>query len=133
MMKVINKLLERTFASEQEITEKLIDYYEKNPNELDLIIEEEQFHAGFLWFFFVLGLGFTLVARILQVTFKAYLNEFIEVVVLDVLSEIGIAIFGGTLVAYFIEFLKHKQFKRNQEFRNKIKEKIELRKTKTLS
>ena len=128
MKSIADNIYERTFASEQEITEELVDFYEKNPEELDLIIEEEEFHAGFLMFFFVLGLVMTIASRVILVSLKDYMNEFIEIVVLDVISEIGIAIFGGTLVAYFIEFLKHKQFKKNQKFRELIKRKIEARK-----
>lgn len=128
MKSIIDKIYDRTFASEQEITEELVDYYESNPEELDLIIEEEEFHSGFLKFFFALGLALTLTSRVLIVSLKGYINEFIEVVVLDVISEIGIAVFGGALVAYFIEFLKHKQFEKNQGFRNSIKRKIGQRK-----
>ena len=127
MKSITDKIYERTFASEQEITEELVDFYEKNPEELDLIIEEEEFHAGFFRFFFISGLALTIIARIMLVLLKGSINEFIEVVVLDVISEVGIAIFGGALVAYFIEFLKHKQFKQNQDFRDKIKRKIEAR------
>ncbi|MEL6667680.1 MAG: hypothetical protein AAFP08_01845 [Bacteroidota bacterium] len=125
MKSIIDKIYDRTFASEQEITKQLVEYYESNPEELDLIIEEEEFHSGFLKFFFAFGLALTLTSRVLIVSLKGYINEFIEVVILDVISEIGIVIFGGTLVAYFIEFLKHKQFKKNQDFRNAINRKIE--------
>lgn len=124
MKSLIDKIYERTFASEQEITNELIDFYEKNPKELDIIIEEEDFQSGFLIVFFILGLFITVVARVIQVTLKDYLNEFIEVVLLDVISELGIAIFGGTLVAYFIEFLRHKQFQKNQKFRKEIQRRI---------
>lgn len=128
MNKLIDNLYERTFASEQEITDELLDFYEKNPKELDLIIEEEGFHYGFLLVFFFLGLFLTIIARVMQVTLKDYLNEFMEVVVLDVASEIGIAIFGGTLVAYFIEYLGYKQFEKNKAFRKKITLKLKERK-----
>ncbi len=128
MSHIVDNLFERTFASEQEITEELLDFYEKNPKELDLIIEEEGFHYGFLMVFFILGLLLTVIARVVQVSLEDYFSEFFKVVVLDVISEVGIAIFGGTLVAYFIEYLGHQQHQKNKAFRNKIMQKLEARK-----
>lgn len=92
------------------VTDDVVEYYRKNPDELDLIVNKEEFHVRFLSFFFVLGLALTIGARILSYLFKDSLGEFFNHVVLDVLSELGIAIFGGALTAYFLEYLHKQQY-----------------------
>jgi hypothetical protein len=124
MKNIIENIYNRTFPSEQEVSDELISYYENNPEELDLIIEEEEFHSRFFTLIFILGIAITAISKIVQLLFKQWLPEFIDKVILEISSEMGIAIFGGALVAYLIEFLKHKQFKKNQEFREKIKNRI---------
>ena len=127
MNKIIDRIYNRTFASEQDITEEVIDFYEKNPDELDLIIEQEDFQSTFLGLFFILGLVISITARTIQIVYAKHLSEFVKVVVLDLASEIGIAIFGGTLAAYFLEFLRHKQFQNNKNFREKVQQKLKER------
>lgn len=116
-----------TFASDQKVTEEVVEYYEKNPSELDLIIEEEDFQLGFLFVFFIIGLVLMVVVRSLQLFLQDHLPGFMIVVLLDVLLEIGKALLGGSIVAYFIEFLRHKQFTQNKAFRDEIKRRLEDR------
>ena len=106
----------------------MIEYYRKNPGELDLIIDKEHFNIKFLSFFFALGLGTAIGARILIYWFGDAWGPFWKNVVLDVISELGIAIFGGAVTAYFLEFLKNKQYKQNMQFRNEIKARLEAEK-----
>ncbi len=121
-------MLKKIFPDDQEITEELIAFYEKNPEELDLIINKEYFHIGFLSFFFVLGLIITVLAGVLRFFFSSSLGMFINDVVLDIIYELGIAIFGGAVVALLIEFLNRRQYQQNINFRKKIKREIERRK-----
>ena len=127
MERLTNFIYGITFASEQKITEDLLDYYEKNPSDLDLIIEEEDFQLGFLFVFFVIGFVLMIGTKSIQLYFHDQLPEFLTVVLLEILLEIGKALMGGTIVAYFIEFLRHKQFLHNKEFRDEIKLKLEAR------
>ena len=115
------------FSDNQEITEEIIDYYEKNPKELDLIINKEYFHVVFLGIFFILGLFITIAARMVQYYFSEDLGEFVNTVILDVISELGIAIFGGAVVAYLLEFLSKRQYQQNIKFRKQVKQKLEER------
>ena len=122
------ELVDRTMASDNlEITEEVLDYYERNPGDLNLIIDKEYFHAVFLGIFFVLGLVVTLGARVLRYVYGDYLGEFVNDVVLDVISEVGIAVFGGAVVAYLIEYLKTRQYQQNIHYRNQIKKKLDER------
>jgi len=120
--------LSRLFSDRQEITQEVIDYYEENPEELDLIINKEYFHIAFLGVFFILGIGITIGARVISYFFADTLGTFVDKVILDILSELGIAIFGGAVVAYLIEFLNKQQYQQNLRFRKEVKEQLELRK-----
>ena len=120
------------FGSEPEITPELLEYYRKNPKELDLIIDKEHFHIRFLSFFFVLGLVITMGSRMLKFFFADSFGDFLNDVVLDVASELGIAIFGGAVTAYFLEILQKKQYEQNKQFRKKIKQLLWKKQTSTL-
>ncbi|MEO1653966.1 MAG: hypothetical protein AAFU64_10500, partial [Bacteroidota bacterium] len=112
------------------ISEEVIQYYEKHPDELDLIINREHFNAAYLGFFFILGLLMTVLARVISYYYGDVLGEFGQSVVLDIISELGIAIFGGAVVAYFIENLNKKEYQKNVKFRAKIKAILDERKAK---
>lgn len=118
------------FSDDQKISPEIISYYEQNPDELDLIIDKEHFHAVYLTLFFILGIGITVLARVVQYLYGDYCGEFVNTVVLDVLSELGIAIFGGAVVAYYIEFLNKRQYQQNLKFRKAVKKALEEKKDK---
>ena len=127
-MRFLNRLSQIIFPTDQKITEEVIQHFEKNPDELDLMINKEYFNAMYLGLIFVLGLGITIGARVLQYAYGDWFGAFVNAVVLDVLSEVGIAIFGGAVVAYLIEFLNKRQFQQNIQFRREVKHVIEQRK-----
>ncbi|MEO0593010.1 MAG: hypothetical protein AAFZ38_05465 [Myxococcota bacterium] len=115
------------FEDPDEISEEEILHYEQNPDELDLIIDREHFNRVYLGIAFALGLVITFAARGVAVAFGDQLGPAINSLVLDVLSEVGIAVFGGAIVAYLIESLNKKQYERNVEFRRKMKKILERR------
>lgn len=127
-MNFFTKLQKTVFPDSQEITEEIILHYEKNPDELDLIIDREQFHAAYLSLFFALGIITTVSARLIQYFYGDTLGDFVNNLILDVISELGIAIFGGAVVAYLIEYLNKQQFKQNVQFRRDIIAILEQRK-----
>ena len=124
-MSISKKIIEESLLGEKpEITDDIVEYYRKNPNDLDLIIDKEYFHAKFIKFFFVVGLIITIGSRLLKFFFHNTWAEFVNDVILDVFSELGIAIFGGAVTAYILERMKQKQYHDNVKFRNEIIEKI---------
>ena len=129
-MKLLNQIESILFSYDDKITEEVILYYEKNPGELDLIINKEHFNVVYLRFIFILGMLMTILARVVEYYYGDFLGEFGKSVVTDVISEIGIAIFGGAVVAYLIEFLNKKQYQQNIKFRKQVKAIIEDRKLK---
>lgn len=104
----------------REVTAETVEYYRRNPKELDLIIDKEEFNIRFLSFFFIIGITLTVGARILKYFFEDAWATFINDVILDVASELGIAIFGGAVTAYFLEYLQKKQYEENVRYRGEI-------------
>jgi hypothetical protein len=127
-MRFLKRLDKVVFPDSQQITEEMIEHYEKNPDELDLIINREYFNAVYLGIVFLIGIIITILPRITQYFYGSILGDFVNHVLLDVISELGIAIFGGAIVAYLIEFLNKQQFQRNIAFRREMKGLIENRK-----
>ncbi len=119
MEKVFNKSIKHP-----EITEDVVNFYRENPNELDLLIDKEDFNIKFLNYFFILGISLTVGSRVLSQMFGALWGKFINHVVLDVASEVGIAIFGGAITAFLLEYLKKKQYEENIAYRNEIKKRL---------
>lgn len=108
------------------ITDEMVSYYRENPDELDLLIDKEDFNIKFLTIFFVIGLLLTVGSRIWPFIFPHLINEMIDHLIFDVFSELGIAIFGGAITAYLLEYLQKKQYEENIAFRNEIKRRIAL-------
>ena len=126
-MSISKKIIEEALLGEKpEVTDEIVEYYRKNPSDLDLIIDKEYFHSKFIKFFFVLGLVISVSSRVLKFFFHNTWAEFINVIVLDIISELGIAIFGGAITAYILERMKHKQYQDNVKFRNVVLEKIKI-------
>ena len=126
-MKLLDQLNRMVFPDSQEITEEVILHYEKNPDELDLIINQEHFNVVYLGLIFILGIVITISARLTSYFYGDSLGDFFNSVILDVISELGIAVFGGAIVAYLIEFLNKKQFQQNIKFRREMKSIIDQR------
>ncbi len=120
-----NNTFDRLFLEKRKITDEVVDYYRKNPGELDLIIDQEHFDNKFLSYFFVFGLVLTIGSRVIAYFFESIWGKFMNDVVLDVSSELGIAIFGGAVTAYLLGNLQKKQYKENVAYRNAIKARLE--------
>ncbi|MBS9779876.1 MAG: hypothetical protein KGV51_04535 [Moraxellaceae bacterium] len=117
--------IENLFLEKLEVTDEVVQYYQQNPDELDLIIDKEHFDNKFLGYFFFLGLSITIGSRVLAYFFEDIWGKFMNDVVLDVSSELGIAIFGGAVVAYLLGSLQKKQYNENVAYRNAIKSHLE--------
>ncbi|PID47755.1 MAG: hypothetical protein CSB47_00155 [Proteobacteria bacterium] len=120
-----NNLIDGFLLEKLEITDEVVDYYRENPDELDLIIDKEQMHTKLLAFLFGLGLAITIGSRVLAYFFEDIWGKFMNDVVLDVSSELGIAVFGGAVTAYLLEVLQAKQYRENVAYRNAIKARLE--------
>jgi len=128
-MRLFDRLYRIVFPDSQDITEEVILHYEKNPDELDLIINKDYFNTAYLGLVFLIGLLLTVGARLIGCFYGNTLGKFVNTVLLDLLSEVGIALFGGAVAAYLIEFLNKKQFQQNIKFRRAVKRIIDQRNT----
>lgn len=120
-----NKIINNSIWGEKTIvTDELVDYYRSNPEELDLIIDQEYFYGRFIRLFFILGVGVTVISRILKYDFEDTWASFINEVILDIFSELGIAIFGGAITTFLLEKMNQKQYEQNIELRKEILKRI---------
>lgn len=61
------KIIDESLMGEKPIiTDKIVDYYRRNPGELDLIIDKEYVYIKFLKFFFFVGIAITIISRVLM-------------------------------------------------------------------
>ena len=65
----------------KEITEEVLDFYEKNPEELDLITSREDIQLGILKLFFIIAIALIAGARTVIYLFSEYLPSYITEVV----------------------------------------------------
>lgn len=116
--------IDELFLDKHKVTDELVEYYRNNPKELDLILDQEDFDKRFLSYFFVFGFILSVSSRVLGYFFTDIWGGFFNDVILDLISELGIAIFGGAITAYLLGNLQKKQYNENLAFRNKIKERL---------
>ena len=120
-----NKIINNSIWGEKTIvTDEMVEYYRSNPEELDLIIDQEYFYGRFIRLFFILGVVVTVISRVLKYAFEDTWASFINEVVLDVFSELGIAIFGGAITTFLLEKMNQKQYEQNIELRKEILNRI---------
>ena len=112
----------------EEITPELLDHYENNPEDLDLLINREMIQVGILKYF--LGASLLLIggSRSAIYFFGNELPGFISEVLLEMGFEVGNAILGGVLAAFLIERLQKKQYVQNVQYRRLIQRKLKERK-----
>jgi hypothetical protein len=118
---IINKSI---WGEEHVVTDELVEYYRKHPEELDLIIDKEYFYGRFIRFIFILGIFITVLSRVLKFVFEDTWAAFINEVVLDIFSELGIAIFGGAITNFLLQKLNQKQYQQNIALRKEILHRI---------
>ncbi len=127
-----NEIMNNSIWGEKTIvTDELVDYYKTHPEELDLIIDKEYFYGRFIKFFFILGISLTVLSRVLKFVFTDTWAAFINDVVLDIFSELGIAIFGGAITTFLLEKLNQKQYEQNIALRKEILDRIKQSKSQT--
>ncbi len=127
-----NEIINNSIWGEKTIvTDELVDYYKTHPEELDLIIDKEYFYGRFIKFFFILGIFLTVLSRVLKFVFADTWAAFINDVVLDIFSELGIAIFGGAITTFLLEKLNQKQYEQNIALRKEILDRIKQSKSQT--
>jgi hypothetical protein len=125
-----NEIIKNSIWGEKTIvTDELVDYYKTHPEELDLIIDKEYFYGRFIKFFFILGIFLTVLSRVLKFVFADTWAAFINDVVLDIFSELGIAIFGGAITTFLLEKLNQKQYEQNIALRKEILDRIKQSKS----
>lgn len=115
-----SELTDYLLENPKEITEEVLDFYEKHPEELNLITNREEIQLGILKYFFIVALVFIGGTRTAAYVFSGTEPNFITGVVLEVVFEVGNAILGGVLAAFLIERLQKKQYERNIRYKREV-------------
>jgi len=102
------------------ITPEVLSYYEKHPEEIELITDREEIQMGIIRSFFVLALILVAGAKVLTYFFKGKTPNFWIDVVLEVVFEVGNAIMGGVLAAFIMERLQKKQYEKNVRYKREV-------------
>jgi hypothetical protein len=113
--------------AKQVITEADVDFYQANPEELELIIDKEVLHLRFLTYFFLVGLLMVVGSRMVIYLFADVLGSFVAEVILEVSFEMGNAVLGGVIAAFLLEYLQKKQYQENVRYRQEVLRRIAQR------
>ncbi len=104
----------------KQITESVLDFYEKNPEELNMISNREEIQLGILKYFFIVSIVLIAGSRTIIYLFGENLTNYFTEVVFEVTFEVGNAILGGVLAAFLIERLQKKQYEKNIRYKREV-------------
>jgi len=117
--------LKALFRHGVSVTLEEIDYFEKNPDEIDEITTPVHVHKMFLGIGIVLGFLLVFISKIMKfvdgpTVQPGFFEEFVE----DITFETGVALIGAGVTAYMLGILLNNQQENAQEWRRMIREKI---------
>ena len=122
-----SSLAARALGYDEPVTEEDLDWYEQHPEDLDVVVNKELIQIEYLRFFFIVSLVLIAASRTISVLWGDALGSFMNHVVLDVISEFGIALLGGIVTAYFLEVLQKRQYETNMRYRKEVQQRLEER------
>jgi hypothetical protein len=113
------------------ITQEEINYFRKHPDEIDEITAPLNVHKFFLLIGILLGVLMVAGSKILKFSSILYFQHgFFEEFVVDIIFEIGVALIGAGVTAYFLGILLNMQQENATKWRDEIRKQI--RETDTL-
>lgn len=112
----------------EQISDETLDFYDKNPKELELITNRELIQLGILKNFFFVAIILVAASRTLIYLLAGSYSGFLTEVVLEIVFEMGNAILGGVLAAFLIERLQRKQYEKNVFYKREVKRLLKKRK-----
>ena len=107
------------------ITQEEIYYFRKHPDEIDEITAPLNVHKFFLLIGILLGVLMVAGSKILKFSSILYFQEgFFEEFVVDIIFEIGVALIGAGVTAYFLGILLNMQQENATKWRDEIRKQI---------
>ena len=107
------------------ITQEEINYFRKHPDEIDEITAPLNVHKFFLLIGILLGVLMVAGSKAIKFSSILYFQEgLFEEFVVDIIFEIGVALIGAGVTAYFLGILLNMQQENATKWRDEIRKQI---------
>lgn len=117
----------KLFLSTQapKITEEEVDYFSKNPDEIEEYFSSINIHLFFLLIGTVFGTGIVVTAKFIEYSsLKQILSDAIFSFLVDITFEVGVALIGASVTAFLLGTLLNRQQENARRWRKAIRRRI---------
>lgn len=111
-------------SSPDEVTEEELSYFRDHPDRIDEVTAPVNVHKLFLWAFSLLGVALVGLSKILKYHELVALSEGYREFVIDIVFEVGVALIGAVIIAYFLGILLDKQQENAAKWRAEIRRRL---------
>lgn len=120
-------LLKRGLRSPaSEVTDEEIAYFSDHPDEIEEYAAPLSIHKYFLWSGVLLGSICVAVSKVLKFSsLLALMHDAVREFMIDIVSEVGVALIGAAVTAYLLGILLNRQQEIATKWRIDIRQRIE--------
>ncbi len=112
-------------TSPKDVTDEEVAYFREHPDEIDEITAPINIHKHFLWLGLLLGTVLVGISKALNYSvILAVLRQGAREFVVDIVSEVGVALIGAAITAYILGIVLNKQQENAAEWRAEIRRRI---------
>ncbi len=112
-------------TSPKDVTDEEVEYFREHPDEIDEITAPINIHKHFLWLGLLLGTVLVGISKALNYSvILAVLRQGAREFVVDIVSEVGVALIGAAITAYILGIVLNKQQENAAEWRVEIRRRI---------
>jgi hypothetical protein len=109
-----------------EVTDEEIEYFRDHPDEIEEYAAPLSIHKYFLWSGVLLGSICVAVSKVLKFsTLLALMHDAVREFMIDIVSEVGVALIGAAVTAYLLGILLNRQQEIATKWRIDIRQRIE--------
>ena len=114
-------LFKTFFKVKTELTEAQISYFKKHPEKIEAVTAPHTVHRLFLLGGMLFGIAFVILSKALNLwgALKG-LHPLVEESLVDITFEIGVALIGGGVTAYFLGILLNQQQQNAERWKEEI-------------
>lgn len=107
------------------ITDEEIDYYRQHPDKIEEITKEGRVHRAVLPIGFILGFILVFSSKIIGFYTPFGDELFFNEVIVDMVFELGVAIWGGVMTTALLEVIENRERVANQKYKAEILRRIQ--------
>ena len=113
-------------SSAGEVTDEEIEYFRDHPDEIEGYAAPLSIHKYFLWSGVLLGSIFLAASKVLKFsTLLALMPDAVREFMIDIVSEVGVALIGAAVTAYLLGILLNRQQEIAAKWQIDIRQRIE--------